>query len=137
MFEPQPTPRRKRDACDCGDPIECADLSCDGFDCAPDCSLLALTGLLAKVVIGAVRADAVDPYTSPRGVAPRVASRLVRSYQVNISKPRGRAVCNLTPSCSRYGLQVLAEHGAWRGAGLIRRRLRQCRQAGQARRHGG
>ena len=134
MFEPQPSPQRKRDSCGCLDGCDVAELGCDAIDCAPDCSLLTLTAVLAKVVIGAVRADAIDPFTSPGGVASRIASRLVRSYQVNVSKPRGRAVCNLTPSCSRYGLQVLAEHGTWRGAALIRRRLRLCQLTGRARR---
>lgn len=54
---------------------------------------------------------------------------MVRSYQVNVSAPRSTPVCNLAPSCSRYGLQVLSRHGILRGGLLIVRRLRVCRAA--------
>jgi hypothetical protein len=67
MFEPQPSPQRKRDSCGCLDGGDVAELGCDAIGCAPDCSLLA-------------------------------------------------------------------EHGAWRGAALIRRRLRLCQLTGRARR---
>lgn len=116
--------RRRRDK-DC-DLLDCGDIGCD---------CLTLIGpSMALTLVGVGRASAVDPHTARPATAPaRWAARLVRSYQLNVSAHRA-PVCNLTPSCSRYGLQVLSEHGLLRSLPLVRRRLIACRKAGEARR---
>lgn len=104
--------RRNADYCPLDD--------CDGCDGGCD---LTLAGIL-------VTALAAYPRTTPVAQGPRTirpALRLVRAYQQHVSAHRP-AVCNLTPTCSRYGYAVLAEHG-WRGLPLLRRRLTQCRTA--------
>ncbi len=126
--------KKDRHVADWCDLPDCDGLDCDG--CACDLSLLLALPAAYRVVVGAFRVSAVDPYTRPRTPGARVASRLVRSYQVNISARRSAPVCNLTPSCSRYGLQALSQHGPVRAAILIRRRLTACRLAGQALREG-
>lgn len=108
---------RKRDWADCGD---CGDCDCSPFLLSP--LLLAL-----HVLPGAFRASAVDPYVDrPTGLLGRAAARLVRSYQLNVSVPRARPVCSMTPTCSRYGLQALSRHGFLRGGLLTARRIRRC-----------
>lgn len=110
--------RQRRDRCGLGD---CAETACE---CSP---FLLSPLLLLRVVPGAFRADAVDPWTAPpAGRLARGGTRLVRSYQLHVSVPRARAVCPMTPTCSRYGLQALSRHGAWRGGGLVVRRLWRC-----------
>lgn len=113
--------RQRRDRCGLG---ECAGTACE---CAP---FLLSPLLLLRVVPGAFRADAVDPWTTrPDGRLARGGTRLVRSYQLHVSVPRARPVCPMTPTCSRYGLQALSRHGAWRGGRLVLRRLRRCGRA--------
>ena len=117
--------RRRRGDADCLDVLDCGDVGCDCL------SLIGPSMLLTLVGVG--WASAVDPHTArPVSVPARWASRLVRSYQLNISARRG-PVCNLSPSCSRYGLQVLSEQGLLGGLRLIRHRLIACREAGRAR----
>ncbi|MFB9315395.1 membrane protein insertion efficiency factor YidD [Nocardioides plantarum] len=104
-------------------------------DCAAcaDCSPFMLSPLLLllRVVPGAFRADAVDPWVArPVGPLGRAAARLIRSYQVNVSVPRARPVCTMTPTCSRYGLQAVSRHGSWRGGVMVLRRLRRCAGTG-------
>lgn len=106
----------------------------EGCDVVPDCSWLVLLPTAFSVLLGACRADAVDPYTHPRTRFSAVGARLVRSYQINVSARRARPVCNLSPSCSRYGLQMLAEHGVIRAGLQTRRRIKQCGRVGRARR---
>jgi putative component of membrane protein insertase Oxa1/YidC/SpoIIIJ protein YidD len=109
--------RRKRDWLDCADCGDCG-------DCSP---LLISVVLLLRVLPGAFRADAVDPWVAPPGgVLGRGAARLIRSYQLNVSLPRSRAVCSMTPTCSRYGLQAVSRHGVWRGGLMVVGRLRRC-----------
>lgn len=114
--------RRKRRGPDCGD---CGDCDCSPF-------LLSSWLVLLRVAVGAFSTAAVDPYTRPGSAGGRLVSRLIRSYQLNVSVPRARPVCNLEPSCSRYGLRAIAGHGPLRGSALIVRRLRQCRHASRA-----
>ena len=110
--------RRKRDWADCADCGDCG-------DCSP--FMLSPLLLLLHVVPGAFRADAVDPWVArPGGVLGRVASRMIRSYQLNVSVPRARSVCSMTPTCSRYGLQAVSAHGFVRGSVLVVRRVRRC-----------
>jgi hypothetical protein len=35
--------------------------------------------------------------------------------------------CKFYPSCSRYGYEAIARHGAWRGSVLAIKRLLRCR----------
>lgn len=114
--------KRKRDrGPDCGD---CCDADCFSF--------LAVTVLL-QALLGMFRAGAVDPHTvRPASVGARLASRAVRSYQVNVSAGRPEPVCNLSPSCSRYGLQAISAHGLLGGGLRVLRRLRACRAASRA-----
>jgi putative membrane protein insertion efficiency factor len=50
----------------------------------------------------------------------------VRIYQVLLSPFFGGA-CKFYPSCSRYGYEAIAKHGAWRGSVLAVKRLLRCR----------
>jgi len=50
----------------------------------------------------------------------------VRFYQVFLSPFFGGA-CKFYPSCSRYGYEAIARHGAWRGSVLALKRLLRCR----------
>jgi uncharacterized protein len=50
----------------------------------------------------------------------------VRFYQVFLSPFFGGA-CKFYPSCSRYGYEAIAKHGAWRGSVLAVKRLLRCR----------
>ncbi|MEO9322360.1 membrane protein insertion efficiency factor YidD [Nocardioides sp. C4-1] len=110
------------DSCDLG----CND-GCELPSCGCDLMRLAPLLLLLRVVPGAFRASAVDPYVDPpAGRLARVAARLIRSYQLHVSVPRARPVCTMTPTCSRYGLQALSRHGLWTGGLLVVRRLRRC-----------
>ena len=34
--------------------------------------------------------------------------------------------CRFEPSCSRYAIEAIETHGAWRGLGLALRRLSRC-----------
>ena len=69
-------------------------------------------------------------------VSPRRAGRIsrilavplivgVRAYQVTLGPFLG-GQCRFEPSCSRYALDALREHGAWRGGLLTIRRLGRC-----------
>jgi putative membrane protein insertion efficiency factor len=51
---------------------------------------------------------------------------LVSLYQVFLSPFFGGA-CKFYPSCSRYGYEAIAKHGAWRGSVLAVKRLLRCR----------
>ena len=50
----------------------------------------------------------------------------VRFYQIFLSPFFGGA-CKFYPSCSRYGYEAIARHGAWRGSVLTMKRLLRCR----------
>lgn len=103
------------------------DLGCELPSCGCDLMRLTPLVLLLQVLPGAFRASAVDPYVArPRGVLGRLAARLIRSYQLNVSRPRARPVCTMSPTCSRYGLQAVSRHGAVRGGLLVVRRVRRC-----------
>ncbi|MFW6775864.1 membrane protein insertion efficiency factor YidD [Nocardioides sp. CPCC 205120] len=118
--------RRKKRRDDC---LDCGDCGCASLDCL---SLMTVTVLL-RVVLGALAPGAVDPHTPrPRSWGARAAARGVRSYQIHVSARRAAPVCNLSPSCSRYGLQALSAHGLLRGGVLVGRRLAACRAAGRA-----
>ena len=50
---------------------------------------------------------------------------LVRLYQLTLGMWLG-GNCRFYPSCSRYGIEALREHGALRGAWLTVRRIGKC-----------
>jgi putative membrane protein insertion efficiency factor len=50
---------------------------------------------------------------------------LVRVYQITISPLLGK-VCRFEPSCSRYAVACLQNHGAMRGSLLSVKRLCKC-----------
>ena len=50
---------------------------------------------------------------------------LVRLYQLTLS-PLLPMACRFDPSCSRYAMQALAEHGALKGSLLAAKRLGRC-----------
>jgi putative membrane protein insertion efficiency factor len=50
---------------------------------------------------------------------------VVRVYQWTL-RPIIGSHCRFEPSCSHYACQVLASHGALRGAGLAARRILRC-----------
>lgn len=59
-------------------------------------------------------------------LAPRNAIiALLKVYRFAISPLYGD-VCKFYPSCSRYGLEAITQHGLIRGSGLTLRRLGRC-----------
>ena len=61
-----------------------------------------------------------------RSAGKRILLLFVRIYQVFFSPFFGGA-CKFYPSCSRYGYEAIAKHGAWRGSMLAVKRLLRCR----------
>ena len=55
----------------------------------------------------------------------RVLIGLVRGYRLLLSPMLG-AACRFEPTCSRYALQALEQHGAAGGSYLTLRRLGRC-----------
>jgi len=55
----------------------------------------------------------------------RLLMALIRLYQLTISPLLG-PVCRFEPSCSRYAMECLRLHGAWRGSLLSILRLGKC-----------
>ena len=53
----------------------------------------------------------------------------IRAYQMLLSPHLGHC-CRFEPSCSRYAIEALREHGAWRGLWLATRRIFRCRPFG-------
>ena len=64
------------------------------------------------------------PTSQGRSVMVRPLTVVIRLYQlVRAGRP---SACRYWPSCSSYALEAIARHGAWRGAGLMARRLGRC-----------
>jgi uncharacterized protein len=59
----------------------------------------------------------------------RVAMALVRVYQITLS-PLFAGSCRYEPSCSRYAMTALEQHGLLKGAWLAVRRLARCHPLG-------
>jgi putative membrane protein insertion efficiency factor len=59
----------------------------------------------------------------------RVAMALVRAYQLTLS-PLFTGSCRFEPSCSRYAMTALEQHGLRKGAWLAIRRLARCHPLG-------
>lgn len=51
--------------------------------------------------------------------------QLIKGYQLILSPWLGGA-CRFEPTCSRYALQAIAEHGAASGSYLATKRLLRC-----------
>ena len=71
--------------------------------------------------------DSGPPKLSP---AARVMILLVRIYQGTLSTWLG-GQCRFTPTCSRYFVEAVSRHGAWRGGRLGVRRLLRCHPLGR------
>ncbi|MGI8673601.1 MAG: membrane protein insertion efficiency factor YidD [Luteitalea sp.] len=63
------------------------------------------------------------------GPAVRGARLLIRTYQMTLS-PLFRGSCRYEPSCSRYAIEALEQHGLVRGGWLTLRRLARCHPFG-------
>ncbi len=63
------------------------------------------------------------------GPAARVAMGAIRLYQLTLS-PLFAGSCRYEPSCSRYALAALEQHGLLRGSWLALRRLARCHPLG-------
>jgi putative membrane protein insertion efficiency factor len=55
---------------------------------------------------------------------------LIRAYQLFIST-QDMAVCNFTPSCSRFGMRALKEYGVFHGILMTSDRLQRCNGIGR------
>jgi len=58
--------------------------------------------------------------------ASAVLRGLIRGYQLLISPILPANSCRFLPSCSAYGMDAIATHGALRGSWLTLRRLLRC-----------
>jgi len=58
-----------------------------------------------------------------------VGMALIRGYQLLLS-PLFAGSCRYEPSCSRYAMSALEQHGLVRGAWLALRRLARCHPFG-------
>lgn len=63
------------------------------------------------------------------GPAVRLAMGAIRVYQLTLS-PLFAGSCRYEPSCSRYALGALEQHGLLRGSWLALRRLARCHPLG-------
>jgi len=63
------------------------------------------------------------------GPAVRVARGAIRLYQLTLS-PLFAGNCRFEPSCSRYAMAALEQHGLLRGSWLTLRRLARCHPLG-------
>lgn len=59
----------------------------------------------------------------------RAAMGLIRFYQLTLS-PLFAGSCRYEPSCSRYAMSALEQHGLVRGSWLAVRRLARCHPFG-------
>lgn len=59
------------------------------------------------------------------GLGARIVLALIRAYQVVLSPIFGGR-CRFHPSCSNYGLEAVATHGARRGSWLAVKRIGRC-----------
>lgn len=55
----------------------------------------------------------------------RVLIALVRGYRYLLS-PWWGTQCRFSPTCSRYAIEALERHGAWKGSALAVRRILRC-----------
>ena len=57
--------------------------------------------------------------------ASAILRTLIRGYQLLVS-PILPAACRFRPTCSEYGMEAIARHGALRGGWLTVRRVARC-----------
>jgi len=69
--------------------------------------------------------DRDDPEWYWQSAAPATVASvaIVRLYQTALSPLRGGAVCPFVPSCSRFGLRAIVDHGALQGWLMILDRM--------------
>jgi putative membrane protein insertion efficiency factor len=67
----------------------------------------------------------VNPFDLLERALRAVLIALVRGYRFFLSPWLGSA-CRFEPTCSRYALQALERHGAWRGGALTAWRVLRC-----------
>lgn len=65
------------------------------------------------------------------GLAARTCIGFVRIYQATLSPLVGQH-CRFQPTCSRYAVEALQCHGAFKGCWLAMRRLARCHPLGGA-----
>jgi len=51
---------------------------------------------------------------------------IIRLYQLSAARLLPPNTCRFYPSCSTYSYEAIQRHGAWRGGGLMVRRLVRC-----------
>ncbi|MBV9078465.1 MAG: membrane protein insertion efficiency factor YidD [Methylobacteriaceae bacterium] len=68
------------------------------------------------------------PEASP---ARRVATGLIRAYQLTFSAIAGRT-CRHLPTCSEYAAEAIARHGLWPGGWMAFARICRCGPGGTA-----
>ena len=69
-----------------------------------------------------------SPATARAKIAKLFAAALsagLRAYQIGISPLLGQH-CRFYPTCSRYAVTAIRQHGPWRGLLLAARRLSRC-----------
>ncbi|WP_083502135.1 membrane protein insertion efficiency factor YidD [Sphaerimonospora mesophila] len=71
------------------------------------------------------RGVAPDEAERPAGPIARVLLALIKFYRAFISPVLGPR-CRFEPSCSAYGMEAIAVHGAVRGLWLTVRRIGRC-----------
>lgn len=98
--------KRKRDACDGCDVVDC-DLPCCDF------GLLSASMLMVARIGGTTRSQ-------------RAVTAAIRGYR-RVLSPRVPVRCRYEPSCSAYGLEAVTRHGTRTGLRLAAARLRRCR----------
>lgn len=117
------TPQRRRRSKKRGRRDRCSDVA-DCADCGDlDCCSLSLVLLLVSVL----RAVPATPVQRSAPYGSRTALRLVEAYRLHVS-PQRPAVCNLSPTCSRFGRDALRERGL-RAVPAIVVRLAECSRA--------
>lgn len=55
----------------------------------------------------------------------KILLAIIRFYQKAIS-PMTPPTCRFHPTCSRYGLEAIETHGAWKGSWLTIKRISKC-----------
>lgn len=66
-----------------------------------------------------------DPRSWPSRLVTLPLFLVIRTYQLLIA-PLLPPACRFEPSCSRYAIEALREHGALRGSWLALRRIGRC-----------
>jgi putative membrane protein insertion efficiency factor len=62
-------------------------------------------------------------------LAQKILIAAIRVYQLALSPWLGRQ-CRFLPTCSEYGMEAIARHGALKGGWLAARRIGRCHPGG-------